>query len=242
MRDTKVVPVEEKRPKLIVLEGPDGVGKSTQAVMLAKALNARLVSQPSTDNIVGYIRALAKTDPKFTALERQLLIAVSHTVDAFTKFAPGKMKRAVPIDGHGLMGVEEVDYPQDIVMDRSYISGLVYGKLTGMEPNDLGLIERILSDVYKANIADRFDVRVIFLTAQQRLDNPDKDVFESTIKWDDIRQCYMDQYRRSASSTRHGITGQEAMKWFSNDEILDVVNIGDATREELHSLLVGMTA
>ena len=92
------------RNKLIILEGPDGVGKSTQAKIITEALQAARVSQPSVDNCVGYIRAEAKSLKHITEFERQLLITISHTLDALSKF-DGKI---------------------NVVMERSYISVLIY--------------------------------------------------------------------------------------------------------------------
>lgn len=166
------------KKKLVILEGPDGVGKSTQAKILAAKFNARLVSQPSDDNIVSWIRAEAKKNPDFTALERQLLIAVSHTVDAFTKF----------------QGVH------NIVMDRSFLSGLVYGELMDLKPEYLVLIRRILLSVYQINLANKFDLHFVFLSSKGRLDTADNDVFEA-LSWNRIAELYRKHYE--ALTVRH---------------------------------------
>jgi len=195
------------KPKLIILEGPDGVGKTTQAKRIAEVLKAKIVSQPSTDNCVGFIRAEAKNNKSFSGLERQLLIGISHTVDAFTKFRDD----------------------ENVVMDRSYLSGMVYGKLTGLDGYEVALLTNILSSVYKTAMGDRYDVDVIFLTAEARLDEPDTDVFESTIQWTDLRQEYTTffQYARD---------GRLAL--FSQDERVNKLSITGSTPEQVTNLIL----
>lgn len=154
--------------KLIVLEGPDGTGKTTQARLLAEHYNAKLISQPSEDNCVGFIRKLAKFDKSFNSFERQLLIAQSHTVDAYTKFK-----------GNG-----------NIVMDRSYLSGFVYGELGNIPQEKIAVLSQILKNVYSDGLGDNWEVTILFFIPSQRLDKPDADIFESTIKWDDLKNVY----------------------------------------------------
>lgn len=169
------------KPKLIVIEGPDGIGKSTQAKLLAERYLATVIRQPSTDNLVSFLRDEAKQNPDHSAFERQLMIAISHTVDAFTKFT-GDVS---------------------LVMDRSYISGLVYGHLTGVSKSQMKILHSTLSSVYTSNIKDTYDVTIVFLTGDTRLDTPDNDVFEQKIQWDDLRNTYQQNYkelRRGAPS------------------------------------------
>lgn len=192
--------------KLIVIEGADGVGKSTQAKLIAEHYNAHLVSQPSSDNCVGFIRSEAKLNPTYTALERQLLIAVSHTVDAFTKFSG---------DNH-------------IVMDRSYLSGLVYGELTGVEKYELGLLHNILSNVYIPNTS-KFETHVIFIDADKRWDMPDDDVFEQH-PWVKIRDIYRAKFEEI----------KKGSLVFSKDETLNIINNTGKTKEEVFSSIVAL--
>lgn len=159
--------------KLIICEGPDGTGKSTQAKILVEKYNARLIEQPSRDNLVWFLRKEAKENPDYTAFERQLLIAISHVTDSFTKF----------------LGNE------NIVMDRSYLSGLVYGKLTGVDKAKMNLLTQVLATVYK-NAAEShgYDVSIVFFLGSDRLDKPDNDIFESTLKWGHINEHYKHMY------------------------------------------------
>ena len=155
--------------KIIVLEGPDGSGKSTQAKYLAERYNARLIEQPSRDNLVWFLRQEAKQNPNYTAFERQLLIAVSHTVDSFTKFSGN----------------------ENIVMDRSYLSGLVYGKLTGVEKYEMALLTQVLATVYKNAIENHgYEVSIVFFLGSNRLDKPDEDIFEQTLTWGHVNEHY----------------------------------------------------
>lgn len=161
------------KPSLVIFEGPDGIGKSTQAEMFAKRWDAKLICQPSNDNIVSFIRAEAKKNPKFTPFERQLLIAQSHTVDAFTKF-PGD---------------------HNIVMDRSLLSGFVYGEITNVEAPDLALLQIILERVYQHNVAGKYHVTIAFLKANKSLKVKDEgDVFEA-VEWGRLASLYQNQYQ-----------------------------------------------
>lgn len=195
------------KPKLVIIEGPDGVGKTTQAKKIAEVLKANLVSQPSTDNCVGFIRAEAKNNKSFSGLERQLLIGISHTVDAFTKFKGN----------------------ENVVMDRSYLSGMVYGRLTGLGGYEIALLTNILSSVYKTAMGDRYDVNVIFLTAENRFDEPDVDVFESTIKWSDLRA----EYNRFFQYSNDG-----RLALFAQDERVNKLSITGSTPEQVTALIL----
>jgi len=163
------------KPKLIILEGADGCGKTTQTNLIAQKLDAKIISQPSRDNLVGFIRDVAKKDLTLNAFERQLLIAISHTVDSFTKF----------------------DGESNIVMDRSFISGVVYGKMTGVPTPKMMMINQILSSIYLNAASGKYDTKIFFIVRPERLDNPDKDVFESSIKWEDLNKEYEDLYNKS---------------------------------------------
>lgn len=203
--------------KLVILEGADGLGKSTQANILAEKLGANLIRQPSPDNIVSFIRSEMKTNPAYTALERQLLGAISHTVDAFTKF-----------QGEA-----------SIVMDRSWLSGIIYGKRTGVEPYEVELLSQILSKVYQYNTrGDTFDVHVIFMDGTKRLDQPDDDVFESGTNWGELTAEYNALYER--------LKNTEDFHVFSKTETVTRVTVDNKTVDqiatEIETVINGKTA
>jgi hypothetical protein len=153
--------------KLVILEGPDNIGKSTQAKIISQLLCARLISQLSKSNKVSFIRNIVKQDKLLNAFERQLLAAISHTVDAFMEF----------------------DGKSNIVMDRSYISSFVYGELGGLSVSQINILYQIYHSIYYENIRNKYDVNVIFLDADNPLDEPDNDIFESA-GWDKISKKY----------------------------------------------------
>lgn len=174
--------------KLIILEGADGTGKSTQAQFLTEHYGAKLIEQPSRDNLVWFLREEAKRNPDYTAFERQLLIAISHVTDSFTKF----------------LGIDH------IVMDRSYLSGLVYGKLTGVDQKKMNLLTQVLATVYKnAAEAHGYEVSIVFFLGSDRLDQPDSDIFESTLKWGHVNEHYKHMYDELSRSEWHAFSKTE---------------------------------
>ncbi len=193
------------RPKLIIMEGPDGCGKSTQASLLFTALypNVRLVSQPSDDNIVGFIRSSVK-DPNtdWTAMERQMLISFSHCVDAFSCF----------------------DSKSDLIMDRSYISGLVYGKLTNAPENKMKILMACLKSVYTYNVAINYDVYIIIFNAKSRFNKTSHDYFEKSIEWERLRELYL-------KIPSMGF-------FFSPDEKVSVIDVDNKSVTEIHNLVL----
>lgn len=129
-------------PRLIIVEGPDGVGKTTQAKLLARAIGAKFIHQPSGEGIVGFIRDEVKHNPEFGMLERQLMHSITHIVDAF-----------VELDG------------SDVVMDRSPISALVYSIVGQLSQAHVNLIAKINFAVYQKVIQDKgYQVDMVFLT------------------------------------------------------------------------------
>lgn len=190
--------------KLIVFEGVDGVGKTTQAKILMEKLGAKMIRQPSSDNCVSTIRSEIKLNPAYSALERQLLAAISHTVDAFTEFSD-----------------------ENIIMDRSYISGLVYGKTMGVDNYGMALIENLLSSVYQTAIKHNYDTHIVFMDADKSLKTADEnDVFETN--WTQVRDAYREFYQ-----TKHE-------PFFSRDEKIYQIQIEttiEATSNKLHDVL-----
>lgn len=158
--------------KLIILEGPDGVGKSTQARRLCEALGAKLVVQPSGDNCLGFLRPIVKTNKSIEPFARQLLHTCSHIVDAYEDF--GAHNKA-------------------IVMDRCYASALVYGKMTGLPQEQLDILAEIHQNTYRPLVKKhRYDVHYIQFTAKAPFRQADEqDVYEQASKWEALNEEYL---------------------------------------------------
>ncbi len=195
------------KKRLIVLEGPDGTGKSTQAEILAKRYNGKVIKQPSDDNLVWFLRTEAKKNPNYNPFERQMLMAISHTVDSFTKF----------------------NGEETIVMDRSYLSGLVYGHLSSVGKYEMALLTQVLATVYKNAVEGKFDVSIVFFLGSDRLDKPDDDIFESTLKWGHINEHY-----------KHMFNELSHQQWaaFSKDENILQVDSSTGTVTEISDRIV----
>lgn len=169
------------RNKLLIIEGPDGAGKTTLASMLAEHTESRLIVQPSKTNCVSFIRDWTKDiNMGSTPAERQFLMAISHSVDAFTEFN------------------DDIS----VVMDRSWISGFVYGTVNGMSLDDVKRYETICRSIYK-QIFSRYDVVIVFLYPYKSLKKTDtKDHWETAIRWGDIQASFDSLYRSWSSDTR----------------------------------------
>lgn len=155
--------------RLIIFEGSDGLGKSTQATLLATVMKARLIQQPSEFNTVGFLRTECKFNSDYSPYERQLLHTASHLVDAYEA-----------LDG------------SDTVMDRSFLSGQVYGSLMGLTNRQLYLLHRINSDVYRHQVQKfGYSVDIMFLDADFSFKaSQDNDVYERQTKRDELRRGY----------------------------------------------------
>lgn len=162
--------------RLIAFEGPDDVGKSTQIGKLEEYLvkQGRMVvtlRQPSQDHFLGFLRQEIKHNKNLNAFETQLLCACSHIIDS----------------------VRMSYNPDFILMDRTYLSGFIYGKLTGLQAWQLDLLDRILSTSYRMALegesgTDRVDL--VLLHADTRFGEADDDKFESVLSWDSISNEY----------------------------------------------------
>lgn len=159
------------KKKLIVIEGSDGVGKSTQVQKIVKRYNAKQIIQPSGTNIVGYLRNIVKNDLTIGPGERQLLHTISHIADMLTHF----------------------DGTKNLVMDRCHISALVYGKITGVTDNLNEIIQDIHRSFYEVFV-NNYDIHVVFLTRRNKYSEQLTDKFEGTLDWDTLRKAYEAMY------------------------------------------------
>jgi thymidylate kinase len=160
--------------RLVILEGPDRSGKSSQASLLVDwfgktSSSVKFMRQPSDDNSLGFLRDIVKGDShSLTSFERQLLHTCSHIVDAHRDH-------------------------EIIIMDRCYISALVYGSLTGMTLQQYELIEKIHQSVYSALYADR-EVDIVLFNRMTPLTDKDDSFYENQVRWDDLRKFYRDLF------------------------------------------------
>lgn len=190
------------KPKLVIIEGADGVGKSTQAKRIAAKIGAKIVSQPSDKNAVGFIRQIAKYHETLSSMERQLLIAVSHTVDSFTEF----------------------DQQESIVMDRSFLSGIIYGKLNGVPEDKMMILNQLLSTIYLNRTNLKYDTKVCFITRPRRLNQTAEDVFEKSIQWNKLNDEYKRLYLKAKQYKTPFFSEDEEIKLFEfeNEDIDEV--------------------
>jgi thymidylate kinase len=159
------------KKKLIICEGPDNIGKTTQVQRLLTHYDAKQIVQPSGTNIVGYLRDVVKNNMNIGPGERQLLHTISHIADMISYF----------------------DGKKNLVMDRCHISALVYGKITGVSDELNQLIQDIHRSFYQVFIKD-YDVHVVFLTRRERYEVAPSDNFEATINWNDLKRAYESMY------------------------------------------------
>ena len=190
---------------LIILEGPDGVGKTTQAQKLAAHMRAKLVVQPSGDNALGFLRPVVKTQKDIDPFARQLLHTCSHIVDAYQDFGP---------------------HNPTIVMDRCYASALVYGSLTQLKPEYITLLRKIHQHVYTPLIEQHgYHIHYIQLQAENSLRVSEKkaDVYESAISWQQTTEAYKHLFEH--------LTAQAPL--FTPDENRHLVDVSGMNEEKV---------
>ena len=117
---------------LIVIEGADGCGKSTQSKRLAAKIGAKHMAFPDRSTPIGKLidgylkgewhaiqpKGATPEDLPLTALVFQALQLANRTEHLL------KLERSIMPDVEGW----------DLVLDRYFASGLVYGKLDGLDP------------------------------------------------------------------------------------------------------------
>lgn len=113
--------------KFIVLEGLDGVGKSTLAHGLARTLDATLMSTPGTE---------------FAILRGEVLSALQDDQLAKALFY------AATVSFQGRKAIEKVRHGGTVVMDRYWASTVAYAKARGVTSN----LDALTSDFAKPDI------------------------------------------------------------------------------------------
>lgn len=192
------------KPKLIVLAGPDGTGKSTQTKLLASKYQAQIVVQPSERNLVGYIRNEVKNNKRHSPEFRQALHTISHLVD-----------------------IEILDGSKNIVMDRSFVCAYVYGSVTGMHVEDNELLLKIHQDTHKAAL-EKYDIYLVLLDAEQKHKPGDTDEFEKTFKWGLLRDTYLQVFAGVKNDDKFLMCPHEEITYI---KVGNGKSIGEVTKE-----------
>ncbi|KJY85656.1 hypothetical protein TW84_21390 [Vibrio neptunius] len=202
--------------RLIIIEGADKVGKSTVISLLKESLGAFVISQPNGKGKVAFLRELLKSDTyEFSSFSRQLLHTCSHIND-FYEF----------MSGHDSI----------LVMDRSYISALIYGKADGESDANLELLKKIHNSVY-GDLSYNFKIDLFVLCASSMLVKSDNSYYERNLDMQYINSLYKklddknSDYYFGSKEKIHFVDvdsfySPEAIK----DHVLSAINLGDRTK------------
>lgn len=156
------------KPRLIVVEGADGLGKSSLSAKLACKYGVNVTRAPSSDNSVGFLRNVVKS-PGLEPFERQCLVALSIIVDFYEK-------------------IEMADL-STVVMDRCHLSTTVYG-LTDKAPKEKMIHLAQAMNSVAGRWSKGFDIDLIILDRAQRFGKADGSYQEQNLSWENIRKTY----------------------------------------------------
>lgn len=157
------------KPRLIVVEGGDGLGKSSLANRLADWKGVTVTVAPSRDNSLRFLRDVVKSDG-LEPFERQCLVALSIIVDFYEKFE---------------------SCISDIVTDRSTLSTMIYGTCDGVPAEKMAILMKAFNQV-TSRWSRQFDVDILILDRDQRFGKADDSYQEQNINWNFIQQGYRD--------------------------------------------------
>lgn len=193
-------------PKLIVFEGADGLSKTTQVNLLQKKTNAKLIRQPSEEGPLGFLREEVKHNKQYLIFERQLLHTISHVYDA-----------CVYYNG------------QDLIMDRCFLSGLVYGEVFGLFPNQLSLVHKLNRKVHFERLeAAGYEVHLVLLDGEKRFNAADGSIYENESSWIKVRDKY-----RSAFNDLQNRRYFQFSSLMSSREWNHLIKVEDKTPEQI---------
>ena len=143
------------------------VHNSTQAKLMEGRLGFKYLKQPNDQGKFGFIRDVVLNNPDLSILQRQLAHVFSAINDSFEYFDGGS----------------------DLVMDRSFLSTLVYGKIMGLSKNEYILL-------FDLNIAPFMDIFkkyypvILIFTADKPFGEADNTYYEKFASWSDIKHAY----------------------------------------------------
>lgn len=180
--------------KLIVVDGNDGIGKSTQVRILQEKLGAHLFIQPNGSNLIGFLRNEVKNNQVYDPFSRQLLHTVSHVVDAFTQFKD-----------------------KDIyIMDRAHSSTYAYGLAQKIHPEHIQLLMKIHAQVYAEALKD-FDIRFVLLDRSEKFVSGDTDEFEKMVNWKEVRNKFLELENKLEAYREHLFSPTEKRLYLNVD-------------------------
>ena len=153
---------------ILIFEGADNTGKTTLSKKIAETIGWKWIREPNDQGEIGIIRDVVK-DPNvnLSPFVRQLLHSVSHIYDYIT-------------------------YSPPLIMDRSWISALVYGKLLGLSKEQLDIIHILNYKTFSKFLTDNgcIPVIVVHIDLTKPLATSEKDYYESSLSWKRIRNTY----------------------------------------------------
>jgi thymidylate kinase len=204
------------KPRIIALEGPDGLGKTSLARSLSRYYDNRvaiegdpgepapILNSPSRTNVLSFLRAVTRGEEPWrgslTALERQCLHTMSNLVDFYQEF----------------------DFERNLVLDRCHLSTLVYGLADGADKMWMDVLMRV-HHAAVAGFAFAYQVDVVVLDRDSRFGEADKSYHEAAIAWDDLRDLYR-QFPRWCD---------DGFYLFRPDERRHVIQVGDKSPEQV---------
>lgn len=184
--------------KLICIEGVDGIGKSTHIKRLSEKYEAKIVVQPSGNNLVGFLRHEVKFNEDHKPFERQLMHTISHCVDAYTL----------------------MDGSENIILDRCHLSAAVYGKVTGLTDFQINLLMSVHEKVYSDALKDKYDITWIIMDRSSKFKEGETDNFEKTFKWEAVRQEYIKKFSEYIHTSSYLFSPDER-GFMINTDLLD---------------------
>lgn len=163
----------KESPELcLIFEGADNVGKSTLIKRVVEKIengDVSVIRQPSSNNIVGFLRKEVKENPTYNPLERQLLHTVTHLVDLCSSF-----NTSTPL----------------VIMDRSPLSAFPYGKTLGLNEEEIELIYKVNILPYSAYFKqNKIRVVVVYIANEKPFQEDESQVYKN-LNWETISSEY----------------------------------------------------
>lgn len=156
----------------LIFEGADNVGKSTLIKKVIEKIengDVSVIRQPSSNNIVGFLRKEVKENPTYNPLERQLLHTVTHLVDLCSSF-----NTSTPL----------------VVMDRSPLSAFPYGKTLGLSEEEIELVYKVNILPYSAYFKQsKIKVIIVYINNDKPFQEDESEVYKN-LNWETISNEY----------------------------------------------------